>query len=182
MNSGTRLPASRSRTSPRTSSRAGSSRTWPARRTRTVGTAIFFKAAMARSARYSWTNPRIANMSTIARMAMVSVSLPNKPDTRAAISRITTMVSVNCSSSMRHGLLAARSTSSFGPCSCSRRLAWSSSKPRSASVPSVCTVFSRVALCQSAILCPFGDRLMCAASKRIDQDFVFNWMLKTIFV
>ena len=59
--------------SPGTSSRAEISRTWPSRRTLTVGTASFFRAAMAFSARYSWVNPRMALSTTMTMMAMASL-------------------------------------------------------------------------------------------------------------
>ena len=117
---GTALPVSSTMTSPGTSSRAESSSNLPSRRTRTTGTAICLREAIARSARYSEANPSTPNRTTIAPMAAVSIPLPSSADTTAATIRIRTIVCVNCSSSMRRGPLLACSCSSLGPY-CRRR-------------------------------------------------------------
>ena len=149
---GTRLPASSRRMSPGTSSLAGSSWMRPSRRTRTAGTANFFRAAMARSARYSWRKPSRANKSTIARIAAASCHFCRNAEITAAASRISTMVAVNCSHKMRQGVRPPRSTSSFGPYCRSRSAASAALNPCVTSVlrsRATCSARSR---CHCAIV------------------------------
>ena len=112
---GTTFPASRRTISPGARSRAGISWAWPLRRTWTLGTAIFLRAAMACSARYSWVRPRAALMTTMMRMTTVSDTSPTRAEMTAATMRMMTITSLSWSQSMAQMLLTPFSTSSLGP-------------------------------------------------------------------
>ncbi len=131
---GIRFPASSSTTSPGTSSRAEISTTWPSRRTRTVGTASFFRAAIACSARYSWLTPSAALIKTMARMTIVSCASPIKADTMAATIKMNTMASVSCSRRMSQIDLTPLSISSLAPYRPRRVCASASARPAAISV------------------------------------------------
>ena len=64
-------------------------------------------------------------------MAAVSVPFPRKAEMTPAAIRISTMVSVNCSSSMASGPLPRRSVSSFSPWVFSRSAASAAARPAS---------------------------------------------------
>ena len=81
---GTRSPASNSTTSPGTRSAVGTSCTSPPRRTRTMDSSMPLSAASALSARFSWTKPMIALMSSTIPMTIGSFRSPTASDTTAA--------------------------------------------------------------------------------------------------
>ena len=114
---GTRSPVSSLTMSPGTRSRAEISVRRPSRIALTVGTASFFRAAIACSARYSWLKPMIALSTTMARMMMTSSISPRNAEAAAATIRMMTMRSLNCSTKIVRGLFLPFSTNSFGPCS-----------------------------------------------------------------
>ena len=138
----TTSPASSRTRSPGTSWAAGTMATSPSRTTRAVGLVIRLRAAIACSARYSWTNPMTPFSTTIARMTTVSLRSPMTAVTTAAMTSTTIIVLVNCSTSSRHGGLRARSTSSFGPTRESRSAASEAPSPTSGSIPRLATTVS----------------------------------------
>ncbi len=142
------MPVSSTRMSPGTSSSAEISCNRPSRRTRTTGTAICLREAIARSARYSEANPSTPNRTTIAPMAIVSMPLPSNPETTAATIRIRTIVCVNCSSSMRKGPLPACSCNSLGPY-CRKRDVTSAAVRPFSDVDSAASTSSFDLVCQS---------------------------------
>ena len=73
-----RLPERKTTTSPGTRSRAGTSHSSRSRKTVAVGAAMRRSASMARSARYSWTKPRMIAKRTITVIAMASTPWPRK--------------------------------------------------------------------------------------------------------
>jgi hypothetical protein len=75
----------------------------PPRSTRAIGAAIFLRAAMARSARYSWTNPSRIAKPTITPMAMASTISPRYAETAVAMSRIRMRRFWNWASNTGHG-------------------------------------------------------------------------------
>ncbi len=95
MSAGTILPASSSTMSPGTISAPCMVAGAPLRTTVAVAAAIFFRAAIAASARYSWTKPITALRTTITTMAMVSDRSPITPDMTAAIISTMIMKSLN---------------------------------------------------------------------------------------
>ena len=128
---GTIFPASSNTRSPRTTAAIEHSCTWPSRRTRTVGTANFFRAAMARSALHSWRNPRTALKITMARIAIASRKSPTMTEITAATISMTTKGALSCSQSTRQGDLPAAVTNSLGPSLSNRCWAVSAVRPRS---------------------------------------------------
>ena len=130
-----RSPGPSSTRSPGTSSAAGSSRTRPPRRTRTTGAVIALSAAIACSARYSWTKPSRPLRTTMARMTTVSLRSPSAAATTAATSSTTIIVLANCSASSRQVGLRPCSTSTFSPNWASRPAASASERPATGSVP-----------------------------------------------
>src|SRR3990172_3222889 len=145
---GTMLPASRRTMSPRTSSRAGMSRTQPSRRTLASGAASFVSAANAFSARCSWRNPRRTLRTTMARMAAASSRFPNAADTPAAPRSSTTSVWNNWALRISGVPRPAGPESSFGLPSSSRRAASASVNPRAGSQPSARVTASGSSVCQ----------------------------------
>ena len=130
-------PASSRTMSPGTSSPAGMVATSAARTTRAVGLVISLRAAIARSARYSWTNPMTPLRATIARITAASLTSPMSAVTIAAITRTTIIVFANCAAIRRQVGTRRRSSSSFGPTSASRARASRADRPVAGSVPSV---------------------------------------------
>ena len=80
-----------------------------------MAAASFFSAAIAFSARYSWTKPIVPFISTITSIAIVSTTSPMNPEITAAASSTMIMKSVNWSASIRHGLRFSPSLIAFGP-------------------------------------------------------------------
>jgi len=117
---GMEFPASNRMISPGTSSREEISLTCPPRRTRTLGVDIFFRAAIACSARYSWLKPSAEFKITMIRITIASLYSCRKSMITAAMIRISTIVSLSCSKMIFHGLLVPRSISSFAPYFCWR--------------------------------------------------------------
>ncbi len=89
------LPASSSATSPGTTSVTGTMRTSPPRITCALAAVILRSAAIARSARNSWTKPMMALSSTITTIAMVSLRSPMMPEMIAAAISTRIMKSAN---------------------------------------------------------------------------------------
>ena len=131
----TRSPGPSSTRSPGTSSAAGSSCIPPPRRTHTIGAVIALSAAIARSARYSWTKPSRPLRTRMARITTVSLRSPSAAATPAATSSTTITVLANCSVTSRQVGLRASSTSTFPPNRASRLAASPSGRPATGSVP-----------------------------------------------
>ena len=151
-------PASTRITSPGTNWVASISRTWPARRTLTEGTANRFRAAMARSARYSWVKPRRAFKMTMMRIMMPSMVSPMAKEMMAATSKTRTMTSVNWPASTSSGLRRRRSSNWFGPKRCRPSAASSRVNP-STREWSRCSTTSRSSWYQSVIRSLFSQVL-----------------------
>jgi hypothetical protein len=79
-------PASKATTSPGTSSREETLRSWPSRTTRAVTVIICASASSALSARDSWTNPTTVLAKTTPRMTAVLTVSPIAYVTTAATS------------------------------------------------------------------------------------------------
>ena len=159
MSAVTTSPASSRTRSPGTSWAAGTTLVTPARMMRADGLVIRFSASIARSARYSWTNPMIPLSATMTRMIAVSLRSPMAAVIAAAPSRTRIIAFVNCSASRRQADLAACSSSSFGPCVARRRRASSGSRPRSASEPRAATTSERIDAPRVAVAIHRGDDL-----------------------
>src|SRR5512139_2691351 len=149
---GRMLPASSSTRSPGTSSRASITPGWPSRMTRACGLAIRFSAAIARSARYSWTKPMMPLRNTMTTMAMASCGSPTMPAITAAAISTTIMKSVNCDASMTSGERRPDSCSTLAPACSSRAEAAAAESPvfRSLSRCAATASLSRQCQCGSA--------------------------------
>ena len=103
--------------------------TLPSRRTFAVGADICFKLSSEASALMVCTVPRMAFMVITARMTTVLSTFPSTAEMIAAMMRMITKKSANCSRKIRRVLFFPPSRSSLGPYSSSRRAAWALSRP-----------------------------------------------------
>ena len=116
-------------------------------RTVAVGAAMRPSASMARSARYSCTNPSTAARTTMTEITIASVAWPSTADSATATSRMITRTFVNCASRSRQGPTPRAASSSFGPCSASRRAASSDASPEAGEVASAVATVRTSAAC-----------------------------------
>ncbi len=100
---GTRSPVSRTSRSPGTTCTAGMTCSFPVLRTRACGADNSFKACSERSARYSWTKPKIALRKTMARIVKASSHSPSAPEMITAPSSTKTIKSANSEKNRRQG-------------------------------------------------------------------------------
>jgi len=117
------------RISPGTNSLAKISTSSPERRTRTLGTASFFSAAMAFSALNSCQKPMVVFKMTIIRMTAASIYSCNAIEIIAAASKMITINSLTWSNRMERTLFFPCSINSLIPYFCSRCLASSLERP-----------------------------------------------------
>ncbi len=132
----TMSPASRTITSPGTSSVAATASSTPSRTTRAFGAVIVRSAAIACSARYSCANPISALSTTMAPITTASVGSPIATMIPAATSSTTIIVLANCVRNSRHAGSVGSSSSSFGPYAACRLATSERRRPREGSVPS----------------------------------------------
>ena len=121
----TESPASSTTTSPTVTSRPGIWITWPSRSTLAVGADIWRRLSREAEALTVWTVPRMAFIVMTARMTTVLSTSLSMAEMMAAIIRIITRKSANCSAKIRGMLLRFPSCSSLGPyCSKRRAASW----------------------------------------------------------
>jgi hypothetical protein len=101
-----------------------------------------FSAAIACSARHSWTKPTIAWRTTMAKITAVSFRSPMTAVMAAAATRTRIMVLANCSASSRHAGLRAHSRSTLGPTRSKRSVASAAVRPTAESVASAAATAS----------------------------------------
>ena len=116
----TTSPAPSMTRSPGTMSGVGTSRTSPPRTTLVDPVVSCLSAAIACSARYSWTKPTTPFSTTMIEITTVSVKSPTTTVTTAARARTTVMVLRNWRTKMRPGPGCSCSTNALGPWSTSR--------------------------------------------------------------
>ena len=141
------LPASIKTISPGTSSNADTVSTCPLQRTTAVGAAIWRNAAIARSARYSWTVPITALRPTITRMTTVSITSPTTPEITAATIKTAIITSANWSMNILDNARRSPSGNWFLPTCWRRSACVASSNPRSGSERSKATASSTSSRC-----------------------------------
>ena len=111
----TMSPASSSTMSPGTIWAEGTMVRAPSRRTLAVGEDMAFRLSRDFSALKCWTVPRMALRMRTAKMTMVLSALPETAEIRAAMRRITTRRSLNCSRKTWMGVLRLPSARAFFP-------------------------------------------------------------------
>ena len=145
---GTIAPSARTTRSPGTSSAASTCCSIPSRTTTAVGADMARSAAIACSARRSWTTPMTALSSTMTVMTIVSAGSPTMPEMSAATTSSAIIGSATWSRTMRQTLRPASTGRTLAPYAVRRRCASSAVRPRAVSEASAATTSAASRVCQ----------------------------------